>query len=436
MKKQVYLKGVPNPKQKALFLSRTKYTAYGGARGGGKSWAMRRKLVLMCVRYPGLKCLLIRRSYPELRYNHILPLCKEISHLAAYSDVNKCFTFKNGSTLKLGYLADDGDTLRYQGLEFDVIALDEATQLTEYQFSILKACLRGANGLPKRMYLTCNPGGVGHTWVKRLFVDREYRKGERPEDYSFIQATVYDNEALLESVGDYVSQLESLPEEMKKAWLYGSWDIFSGQFFPDFANKCVISDYILPKNARITAGLDYGFDMTALVLVASDERGDLTVYGEYFREGLTLSEAAERVAAACKGHRVDYIAASPDLWNRRQDTGLSGFEIMSRQANLPSLIPADDRRVAGWRAVREYIAGTQHSLKVTSQCKELIRCMSSLVYDKDRPEDASDTPHSITHLPEALRYAVMSRIAACESLEDERERKRRSYMDRFSVARY
>ena len=114
--KKIVLKGTPSDKQKLLFSSRTKYTAYGGARGGGKSWALRRKLVLMCLHYPGLKCLIVRRSYSELRYNHILPLRSELGGAVKYSETQKLITFENGSSLKLGYLSDDGDTLQYQGL--------------------------------------------------------------------------------------------------------------------------------------------------------------------------------------------------------------------------------------------------------------------------------------------------------------------------------
>ena len=113
--KTLYLKGVPNEKQKLFFRSKAKYTAYGGARGGGKSWALRRKLVLLCLRYPGIRCLIIRRSFPELQYNHILPLRAELGDCVTYSETGKCFKFPGGSVLKLGYMADDGDTLQYQG---------------------------------------------------------------------------------------------------------------------------------------------------------------------------------------------------------------------------------------------------------------------------------------------------------------------------------
>lgn len=405
---EIILEGKPSPKQKELFASRAKYTAYGGARGGGKSWALRRKIILMCIHYPDLKCLLVRRSYGELRYNHILPMLGELKGAAAYSEQNKLLSFPNGSSVKLGYLSDDGDTLQYQGLEFDVIAVDEATQITEYQFNILKACLRGNNKNPKRMYLTCNPGGVGHAWVKRLFIDRIYRDGERAEDYRFIQATVFDNTALLENDPEYVSQLQSLPDGLRSAWLYGSWDVFSGQFFTELSDGArVVKNFVLPELRTVTGGLDYGFDSTALVLLCADVYGRLTVFREFIQKDLTLSAAARRIAAVCADERVEYIAASPDLWNRRQDSGVSGFETMMRTEGMPPLVRADDRRVAGWRTLRELLTT---DLYISDKCPELIGCMTSLTYDKNRAEDCADTPHDITHLPEALRYAAMSRV--------------------------
>ena len=268
--------GVPNERQKKFFSSRAKYTAYGGARGGGKSWALRRKLVAMCLRYEGLHCLLIRRSLSELRTNHTIPLLQEYGSLMTFSAADGCLRFKNGSRIDLGYCASDRDVLRYQGQEYDVIAIDEATQLSEYRFSIFKACLRGANDFPHRMYLTCNPGGIGHSWVKRLFIDKKYRFGETPEDYSFIPALVYDNDALLQKDPDYVKALESLPPKMRDAWLYGRWDIFEGQFFPEFDEARHVTEPI-PNNNFVSffASMDYGFDMLAALLFGVDRQGNV-----------------------------------------------------------------------------------------------------------------------------------------------------------------
>ncbi len=435
--KELILKGVPNEKQKMFFASKHKYTAYGGSRGGGKSWALRRKLILLCFRYPGIRCLIIRRSFPELRYNHILPLRSELGDCVSYSETGKCFTFPNGSIIKPGYMNDDSDTLQYQGQEFDIIALDEATQLTEYQFSTLKACLRGTNGHPKRMYLTCNPGGVGHAWVKRLFIDRRYNIGENGDEYTFIQAKAYDNTVLMETDGEYIKQLESLPDSLRRAWLDGEWDVFEGQFFPEVTDEHLFDIRDIPREHRVIGGLDYGFDMLAFILAYCDTEGNITVFKEYFESDLTLSQASERIARACAGYRCEYIAASPDLWNRRQDTGRSGFEIMTDAADIPQLIRADDRRVPGWRQLREYLHGEQgRGLKISSCCPELFRCLSLLTYDKSRPEDCADEPHSITHLPEALRYLVMSRPQSASSISELYEQRRRRYENRNGIAYY
>ena len=277
----IKISGTPNKKQQLFFNSRTRFTAYGGARGGGKSWALRRKLVAMCLRYGGLRCLLVRRTYPELKANHVIPFLREYRGLIEYSESDKVLRFKNGSNIYLGFCASDRDALRYQGQEYDVIAIDEATQISEYCFSIFKACLRGTSPFPRRMYLTCNPGGIGHAWVKRLFVDRHFKKNEDPDDYTFIQALVFDNEVLTKSDADYVSSLRSLPERLRDAWLYGRWDVFEGQFFDEFDTDIhVIEPCAIPEMTKQFVALDYGFDMLAVLLLAIDEESNLYVCRE------------------------------------------------------------------------------------------------------------------------------------------------------------
>lgn len=415
------IKGVPNDRQREFFACRCKFVAYGGARGGGKSWALRRKLVLMCLRYPGLRCLLVRRTLPELRSNHLHPLLAEYGEILTYSERDRSLIFENGSTITLGYSAAERDALRYQGQEYDVIALDEATQLSEYQFSIFKACCRGTRDCPRRMYLTCNPGGVGHAWVKRLFIDREYRGGEDPDDYAFIPATVFDNGVLTRADPDYVRRLETLPPRLRDAWLYGKWDVFEGQFFTEFDEaRHVCADNAIPRAIHTIVAFDYGFDMLAAYICISDAAGRVYVTDEFCAPNLTLGEAALRVSELCRGKGVEFAVASPDLWNRRQDTGKSGFEIMQEVEGMPPMRPADDRRVAGWRLMREHLADREDGrpgLIISRRCRELIRCLPALLFDKNRSEDASGEPHSVTHSPEALRYALMSRFAVPEVSE-------------------
>jgi phage terminase large subunit len=377
---------------------------------------LRRKLVGLCLCYPGIRCLLVRRTLAELKANHIVPILSEYGDILRYSAGESAFIMDNGSRIDCGYCDSERDALRYQGQEYDIIAIDEATQLSEMQFSCLKAALRGVRDMPRRMYLTCNPGGVGHAWVKRLFIDRDYRAGERAEDYCFIPARVWDNPVLTAADPDYVRGLESLPERLRAAWLDGRWDVFEGQFFSEFDEHRHVwtPGAVRGRAVCAFAAMDYGFDRLALLLVSEDEAGGLCVERELCQSGLTLGEAARAAETFLQDAplRPEYLVASPDLWNRRQDSGLSGVAVMLGAAKLPPLRRADDRRVAGWRQLREYLHGKDGvpSLHIDSQCSELISCMQGLLCDPHRPEDAASHPHALTHAPEALRYAVMSRL--------------------------
>ena len=396
----------PTIKQREFFLSDAKYTAYGGARGGGKSFALRYKLVLLCLRYPGIRVLLVRRSFPELRENHIRPLLSLLcgrNPMAEYHERDKCFEFFCGSTLLLGYLADHGDLLRYQGLQFDVIAIDEATQIDEEMFLVLSASVRGVNDFPKRMYLTCNPGGVGHGWVKRLFIDKQYRKGENPEDYRFIPASVYDNDALMRDDPDYVKRLEALPEALRAAWLLGRWDVFSGQFFSEFDERLhVCSSFAIPQNARLYCAVDYGLDMLAALFIAVLPDGRAVVYDEIYENNLIVSVAARKIKEKLTDGMT--VIAPADLWSRSRDSGRSTADIFAQGGvYFTKLSPS---RVDGWLALKEWLAQRDGmpSLVILRNCRNLIRCLPLLQYDSTKTGDVSTEPHEITHAPDALRY--------------------------------
>ena len=146
----------PNAKQEAFFHAQSRYVAYGGARGGGKSWAMRMKLILLALRYEGISILLLRRTLGELRENHILPMCKLLDGVAVYKESTKDFLFPNGSRIKLGYCDSESDVLQYQGQAYEVIGMEEATHFTYYQYLCLTECNRVSGAMREpftpRMY--------------------------------------------------------------------------------------------------------------------------------------------------------------------------------------------------------------------------------------------------------------------------------------------
>ena len=313
---------IPNPKQIQFFKATARHIAYGGSRGGGKSWAARRKAVSLAINYDGLKILLMRRTFPELRENHILPLRAQLYGYAKYKESDKSFEFPNGSRIKLGYCDNEADVYQYQGQEYDVIFLEEATNFTESQRDFIMTANRSTRtDFTPRMYYTANPGGVGHALFKLLFIDRDFKPSEDPNDYVFIQASVYDNCVLMENNPEYIKNLESLPEEMKRAHLYGDWDAFAGQYFTQFKREVhVLKQREIPNAWNRYVTIDYGLDMLAAYWIAVDTNGFAIVYRELYEPNLIISEAAKKILNLNGADVIQAYIAPPDLWNRRQDS--------------------------------------------------------------------------------------------------------------------
>lgn len=410
----LHLPGTPSPKQSAFFLASARHIAYGGARGGGKSWAMRRKFVLLAFRYDGLELLLLRRTLPELTENHVRPLLRELTGFVTYNQTRRELLFPNGSRIRLGYCDRDADVYQYQGQEYDVIGLEEATHFTEAQMQFLTTCNRSVRSdFVPRMYYTCNPGGVGHAWVKRLFIDRDYRNEERAEDYVFIPARLSDNPVLMRRNPGYVQTLKNLPEPLRRAHLDGDWDVLAGQYFPEFSrDRHVTAPFSIPPEWRRFRAMDWGYNDPCCVLwfaVAPD--GKLIVYRELYLRKTLSSEIARRVKALSEGERIAYTAASPDAWQKRGLGGAEGeciAEVFSR-GGVP-LIPADNSRIPGWQRVREALAapdGEKPQLCFFETCRNLIRTLPLLTFDLHTVEDVAANCED--HAAEALRYGLMSR---------------------------
>ena len=314
--------GEANPKQKLFFASRSLYTAYGGAKGGGKTWAVRTKALLGAYNYAGIRILILRRTYPELQSNHIEPMLKMINpEFCSYNGSLRSIYFANGSLIHFGHWAGEPSELEYNGQEYDWIFLDEATQFTWRSFQFLGGLLRGVNDFPKRMYITCNPGGVGHRWVKRLFIDRDFitdpddpEASENPDDYVFIPATVEDNTALLRSSPAYLRMLASMPENLRRAYRYGEWDSLGGNYFPEFSEAAHEAEpFALPGSWKRYRAFDYGLDMFACAWFAVDGEGRSWMYREFSAPGLIVREAAEAMLShTLPGERIGYICV-PDF---------------------------------------------------------------------------------------------------------------------------
>lgn len=414
------------PKQIEFCKATNKYICYGGARGGGKSHVSRIKMCLLAFNYPGIQILLLRRTLKELRENHVLQLQKLLKNIAIYKDNTKEFLFPNSSRIVLGYCDNEKDVLQYQGQAYEVIVLEEATHFTEFQFQTLTESNRMSGNLKKefipRMYFTCNPGGVGHSWVKRLFIDKDYKVTENPEDYIFIPSLVFENKYIMEKDPNYVKVLENLPENRKQAMLYGNWDVFDGQFFREFnRNIHVIEPFEIPLEWNRYIAMDYGLDMFAVLFIAVDTKGKAYVYNEIHKSDLIVSDARQTLKSIMRNHKYKAIYAPPDLWNRNRDTGKSTAELFFEGGI--DLTKASNDRKAGWLNVKEWLkikkakneqtgeVYEDSDIKIFSNCINLVRCLPQLQHDEKDPNDVATEPHEITHITDALRYFCVNHIA-------------------------
>jgi phage terminase large subunit len=407
-------------KQKLFCLSRALYTAYGGARGGGKTHAVRWKAAAGALRYDGIRILIVRRTYPELQSNHIEPILRLVPpELASYNGTLHTMTFVNGSVIKFGHYSGNSSETEYQGQEYDWIFMDEATQFTEREFRFLGSLLRGVNKIPKRFYLTCNPGGVGHRWVKRLFINRSFitdranpEENENPNDYSFIPATVEDNTYLMEASPAYVQMLSSLPENIRRAHRYGDWDALAGTYFPEFnAARHVIKPFQIPAHWMRYRAFDYGLDMLACLWFAQDESGRTYMYRELKLPNRIVSDAAKMILSyTLSDERIGITFAPPDMWNRQKDSGKTMAELFMT-SGVP-IVRADSNRVQGWLQVKEALALRQDgrpALLFFSTCTETVRDLEAILADDSNPNDCATEPHEVTHTVDALRYYCVSR---------------------------
>ena len=438
----------PNEKQEQFLTAETKHVGFGGARGGGKSWGVRIKAILLALFFAGIKILIVRRTFPELVNNHINPLREILHGIASYNKTEKVFTFPNGSTIKFGYCNNDKDLDQYQGAEYDVIFLDEATQLQGMWIKKITACVRGVNNFPKRIYYTCNPGGASHGYFKRLFIDKKYEDGEHPEDYTFIQALVTDNKALMESQPDYIKQLEALPPKLREAWLYGRWDIFEGQFFEDFRTtpdpkQCadagitqeealqqhrwthVIEPFDLnaadKRGWHIMRSYDFGYNKPfSLGYWAVDYDGVLyrimEIYGctQTPDEGVKWSpdEQFRRISEFeqqhpwLKGRKIVDSVADPAIWDKSR--GESIAETAAKYGIY--FTPGDNKRIPGWMQVHYRLQFDENGyarMYVFNNCKAFIRTMPLMMYSETHPEDLDTKLED--HCPDEVRYMCMSR---------------------------
>ena len=391
--------------------------ALGGARGPGKSHAMVCQLGDDCTRFAGLKALLLRKVGGSAKEGFESLLPKTIGRLGKYTPSQGIFRFPNGSWIRLGHFQNESDVDKYLGLEYDVIATEEATTLSYAKKTAIGSCCRSpvGSGWRARKYYSSNPGGVGHAWFKARFV-RPFHDGNEV-DTRFIPCTVADNRFASQ---DYVKFLDGLTGWLKRAWRYGDWDIAAGQFFTTWRAEIHVIDGVeVSRHWPVWLGFDYGFvHFTSCHLFTKDGDGNVYVVDEHFERRWGPERNAAGIKAVCERngvdwHRIEACVAGHDVFPRDQN----GRTIAEDYARFGlTLSPAKVDRINGaaeiLRRLGDSESGIPPTVLVSRRCARLIECLPAMEHDEHRPEDvlkvdADDNGLGGDDSYDSFRYGLM-----------------------------
>ena len=431
----------PNDGPQTDFLaSSEREVLYGGAAGGGKSFAMLAD-PLRGLNNPNFSGLLVRHTTEELR--ELIQKSQELYPKAIpgikWSERKSQWVTPKGGRLWMSYLDRDLDVMRYQGQAFNWIGFDELTQwATPYAWDYMRSRLRSADqSLGLYMRATTNPGGAGHQWVKKMFVDPSppntsfwatdtetgnvirFPKGHSREGQPlfrrrFIPANLFDNPYLAES-GDYEAMLLSLPEHQRKQLLEGNWDVAEGAAFPEFdRTKHVVEPFKIPSSWRKFRACDYGYgSYSAVVWLAVTPSEQLVVYRELQVSKVLASDLADKILQLeAEDGTIQYGVLDSSLWHKRGDTGPSLAEQMIiRGCKWRPSDRSRGSRIAGKNELHRRLQVDEYTneprLVVFNNCTNLISQLPSLPLDKKNNEDV-DT-NAMDHMYDALRYGIMTR---------------------------
>ena len=292
--------------------------------------------------------------------------------------------------------------------------------------------------------------GVGHRWVRRLFIDRQYKtncknpeENENPDDYTFIFATVDDNQILLKKSPTYLRTLANMPEDLREAYRYGNWDIIGGNYFKEFTiGKHTTAPFPIPPHWPRYRSMDYGLDCLSVGWWAVDEDGRSWLYRSFEGKNLIVSKAANAIKDnTMPGENIVVTYAPDDIWARAKDSGRSMAETFMIMGI--GLVKANRNRVQGHMLLKEAMGDiplkdayvrkimtdrlgsaptSLPGMMVFDTCEKVIEDLRDIQADDDNPNDCSKDPHEITHTVDMCRYYIISRVSAAELEEQERQR--------------
>lgn len=382
----------------------------GGSRGPGKSHQSLAQVGLDdAQRFPGLKALFLRKiakSAAESFEDLITKIFKGIEH--NFIPSKNRLEFPNGSVIILGGFQNESDIDKYLGIEYDVIVIEECTQLSEKKYLMIKGSLRSTKpGWRERMYLTTNPGSIGHAWFKAAFVIPHRTKQETRT--RFIPSNYKDNPFLSKG---YVEYLENLPGPLGKAWRDGDWDVFEGMAFPQWDyERHTIEPFPIPDFWPKWRAVDWGYSapFCCLWFAQNPDNQRIYVYRELYGNGMTdVQQARSIIGMTPANENISTTYMDPAMWtkNRQRDHEVFSAADTYKQEGIYAT-KADNDRLSGKRKLDRKLADLPDGmpgLQIFRNVINTIRTLPELIYDEKRPEDIDTTLED--HPYDTVRYGL------------------------------
>lgn len=411
---------------------------FGGGRGSGKTECFIAD-PLQYVHNPNFRALVLRRTMGELQslIDRSAVMYRAVIPKVQYKVKEKVFVFPSGAKIEYGYLDTEQDLERYRGQQYTWLGIDELSMLPDFMWVMkLLGSLRTSDPTQKTYFrATTNWVGIGVDWVKEYFhveeepegkTIREKRSIKLPDGTEhettltkkWINSTVFDNPALANDP-TFIASLNSMPEHLRKALLFGDTTSIEGAAFPDFQKEVhVCEPFEIPPNWKRYRGCDYGYgDGAACVWIAISPDDITYVYREVVVNGrntakrYTCEEFTQLIIEA-ETDSIRYGAMDKSMWNNRGGDP-SYAEIMAKMQVFWR--PSDNSkgsRVVGKNRIHELLR-TEEKLKKPKliffkNCMQCIKMMQGIPLDKKNAEDV-DTDSPLDHQYDALRYVLMSR---------------------------
>lgn len=427
----------PNPKQTRFHKCNATEAVYGGAKGGGKTCALVMEALAYGLENPGAIIYGFRETYDDLESNIIREWKDRVpAEIYKYNETKHIARLYNGSTYYFRYMKDKKDAEQYDGRSIDFIFIDELTKHEEASVQQILSCLRSPRGFKPRFRASCNPGGIGHAWVKKRYItptlkgEKDYVDSETENTIAFVPATVYDNFAIMMNDPAYVRRLENLPPKKKQAFLYGDWDMYDGQAFEEFDTDIhVIEPFEVPDYCFRWVSVDNGHtDPFAWYWMFVDEHGLVYIYREFTREKsdpkLTYTEQAKRVLDLSTHVRYDRserirvrepiqtVYAGHDAFATHPMAPGKTIAHFYQKAGLSPIvksIPDRALRKATWHEYLnpfEFNGETVAKVRIFNNCEKLIETLPMLSEDEKDAEKVEEC--GFDHWYDGAGYGLVS----------------------------